>query len=295
MVDESDYIKLHTSFVSVDSLRLRVFYAEHSLVTKLPKPTPLIVFIHGLGGQINQFEPLLQYFGQVADVLALDLPGCGQSPLTDRRWELYTTDGLANLVHRVIEQKMVGRKVILVGHSLGTMITGRLALSLGELCLAVVLLCPKAEISEKEQKGIRLMTNLPEFVFNMFRKRDRAYVPCLFIDVRGGIRSASVSRMVGPNVSESIKTRQLVWNLQSQTPTTLRMLKGARPLTRDEWGQVIPPVLIIAGELVLILFSTLILCRTESVLRRMRRNCAHGYLMRKHQKPSLSLFPDTQS
>jgi pimeloyl-ACP methyl ester carboxylesterase len=179
MVDESDYIEVHTSFVEVDSLRLRVFYAEHSLVTKLPKPTPLIVFIHGLGGQINQFEPLLQYFGQVADVLALDLPGCGQSPLTDRRWELYTTDALANLVHRVIEERMVGRKVVLVGHSLGTMITGRLALRLGELCLAVVLLCPKAEISEKEQKGIRLMTNLPEFVFNMFRKRDRAYVPCV--------------------------------------------------------------------------------------------------------------------
>jgi hypothetical protein len=119
--------------------------------------------------------------------------------------------------------------------------------------------------------------------------------PVYLIDNRGGIHSASVSRMVGPNVSESIKTRQLVWNLQSQTPTTLRMLKGARPLTRDEWGQVIPPVLIIAGELVRILSSLLIFCRTEYVLRRMRRSCAHGYLMRKHQKPSLFPFPDTQS
>ena len=174
-VDESEYMKLHTSFVEVDSHRLRVFYAEHSLVTKLPKPTPLIVFIHGLGGQINQFEPLLQYFGQVADVLALDLPGCGQSPLTDRRWELYTTDALAGLVQHVIEGKAACRKVIVIGHSLGTMITGRLALRLGDRCLAVVLLCPKAEISDKERKGIGLMTKLPEFAFNMLRKRDRAY------------------------------------------------------------------------------------------------------------------------
>ena len=56
--------------------------------------------------------------------------------------------------------------------------------------------------------------------------------------------------MVGPNVSENIKTRQLVWNLQSQTPTSLRMLNGATPLSPEEWGRVIPPILIVAGELV---------------------------------------------
>lgn len=175
--DESDYIQTHTSFVEVDGHRLRVLHAPHLLVTKLPKPTPLIVFIHGLGGQINQFEPLLQYFGLVADVVAVDLPGCGQSPLTDRRWDLYTTASLASLVYRVIEGKMAGRKVVLIGHSLGTMITGKVALRLGKQCLAVVLLCPKVEITEKERKGIRLLTKLPEFVFDLFRKRDRAYVP----------------------------------------------------------------------------------------------------------------------
>jgi pimeloyl-ACP methyl ester carboxylesterase len=146
-------------------------------VSKLPRPTPLIVFIHGLGGQINQFEPLLKYFGQVADVLALDLPGCGQSPLLDARWDQFTTDALANLVRKVIDQIAEGRKIVLMGHSLGTMITGNLALKMGDRCLAVVLLSPKAEISEKEVKGIRLLTSLPEFVFNIFRKRDRAYRP----------------------------------------------------------------------------------------------------------------------
>lgn len=161
--------------MDVDPHRVRVFYTPHSLVSILPKPLPLIVFIHGLGGQINQFEPLLKYFGQVADVMAIDLPGCGESPLTDRRWNLYTTDALATLVLRVIDNKCPGRKVILVGHSLGTLIAGRLALKLRERCVAVVLLCPKAGISEDERNVIRLITRLPEFVFNMFRKGDRAY------------------------------------------------------------------------------------------------------------------------
>lgn len=145
-------------------------------MTILPKPIPLLVFIHGLGGQINQFEPLLKYFGHIAGVLAVDLPGCGQSPLTDRRWDSYTTESLAEVVNQVIENVSEGRKVVLIGHSLGCLVTGRLALKLGDKCLAAVLLCPKAEISEQEKRGIRLMTRLPEFLFNIFRRRDRVYL-----------------------------------------------------------------------------------------------------------------------
>jgi pimeloyl-ACP methyl ester carboxylesterase len=174
-IGDSEYIKNRLSFVDVGTHRVRLFYAEHSLVTILPKPTPLIVFIHGLGGQINQFEPLLKYFCQVADVLALDLPGCGGSPLTDRSWDKYTTESLVNLVHNVVENKMINRKVVLMGHSLGTLIAGRLALKLGEKCLATILLCPKAEISRQERRGMQLMTTLPECVFNIFRKWDRKY------------------------------------------------------------------------------------------------------------------------
>ena len=70
---------------------------------------------------------------------------------------------------------MRNRNVVLMGHSLGTLIVGRLALKLGEKCLASVLLCPKAEISCQERKGIQLITKLPEIVFNIFRKWDRVY------------------------------------------------------------------------------------------------------------------------
>jgi len=252
VIEESDYITQHVSYVTIDSQPIRVFYMQHSLVTKLPKPSPLIVFIHGLGAQINQFEPLLKYFSQVADVLALDLPGCGQSPLVDRNWELYTTEALASLVGNVVDLKLDGRKCILVGHSLGCFIAGTLALRLQDKCLAVVLLCPKAQVSEKEKKGLRLMTSLPEFIFNIFRKRDRRYhsprLKKLTYSCRGGIYSPSVRRMVGPNVTEKIRSQQLIWNLQSQTPTTLRMLRGAKALTPDEWGSIEAPVLVISGE-----------------------------------------------
>jgi pimeloyl-ACP methyl ester carboxylesterase len=174
-IGDSEYIKDNVSFIDVDSYRLRIFFGAHSLVTILPRPTPLLVFIHGLSGQINQFEPLLKYFGQVADVLAIDFPGCGGSPLIDRSWNLYTTESFVTILNRVIEEKVRGRKVVLVGHSLGTLVAGTLAMKLGDKCLAVVLLCPKAEISEHEGRVIRMLTRMPEFLWNFFRKRDRAY------------------------------------------------------------------------------------------------------------------------
>lgn len=174
-IGDSEYIRTRVSFIDVDSHYLRIFHTTHSLVSILPKPTPLIIFIHGLGGQINQFEPLLKFFCQVADVLAIDLPGSGGSPLTDRNWDLYTTEALTNLVLKIIEDKIRNKKVVVMGHSLGSLIAGTLALKLGDKCLACILLCPKAEISHKAKNGISLMTRLPEFMFNIFRKWDRAY------------------------------------------------------------------------------------------------------------------------
>jgi len=64
----------------------------------------------------------------------------------------------------------------------------------------------------------------------------------------GGIHSGSVRRMVGPNASDLIRAQQLVWNVQSRTPTFVRMVSGAHPLSREEWQKVKAPVLIISGE-----------------------------------------------
>jgi hypothetical protein len=70
----------------------------------------------------------------------------------------------------------------------------------------------------------------------------------LVYSCRGGIHSPSVKRMVGPTVTDRIRSQQLIWNLQSQTPTTLRMLRGAKALTPKEWESIRVPILIISGE-----------------------------------------------
>jgi pimeloyl-ACP methyl ester carboxylesterase len=74
-----------------------------------------------------------------------------------------------------VEELGEERQVVMIGHSLGSVIAGRVAMELGTKCLALVLLCPKAEISEKERKGTRLLTRMPQFLVDYLRLRDRTY------------------------------------------------------------------------------------------------------------------------
>ena len=41
----------------------------------------LLLFLHGLGGQMSQFEPLMGLLSQCLEILSLDLPGFGNSKL----------------------------------------------------------------------------------------------------------------------------------------------------------------------------------------------------------------------
>ncbi len=85
---------------------LRVFYRRHPQADQLPTspgPLPLLVFLHGLGGSVAQFQPLLNSLVHLSSCLALDLPGCGASDFVETAWEAYTTDALAELLELVVD------------------------------------------------------------------------------------------------------------------------------------------------------------------------------------------------
>lgn len=113
---------------------LRIFFSRHAQADKLPTkpaPLPLLVFIHGLGGSVAQFNPLLTSLVNLASCLSIDLPGCGLSAFDPKLpWDAYTVDALAELVGKVIEdyrEKDTGQGVVLIGHSLGCSIAALLA------------------------------------------------------------------------------------------------------------------------------------------------------------------------
>ncbi|CAG6397168.1 alpha/beta hydrolase [Streptomyces cocklensis] len=82
-----------------------------------PDGRPPFVLLHGLGGDRSQWGPLLRAL-EVCDpgrsVLAVDLPGHGQSPLLGRQG----LDDVAAVVHQAVGEAGLAAPVV-VGHSLG--------------------------------------------------------------------------------------------------------------------------------------------------------------------------------
>jgi pimeloyl-ACP methyl ester carboxylesterase len=99
---------------------------------------PMALLLHGWSSSSYAFSPLIPFFSERFRTLAIDLPGYGDSPRLPKR----TTITLyADLLAALIKQ-LSDKPVVLVGHSMGGMISITLALRYPELVERMVLLCP---------------------------------------------------------------------------------------------------------------------------------------------------------
>ncbi|KAI9797305.1 MAG: hypothetical protein M1835_001323 [Candelina submexicana] len=261
-------LKKHSSFKSytvpvhqITYPAIRTFYRPHPQADKLPlKPTPLplLVFIHGLGGSLAQFHPLLASLVNLAPCLGVDLPGCGLSKFAPTAWGAYTTEALVGLLERVIDEhrdKDAGQGVVLIGHrcSLAVLLaSGSLTGSTDTWrhVLGLVAVCPRATPPSKDSlPSIQRLLNIPTPIFNMWRRWDR----------RGGTESASVARFLGPDADQETKRLQLRFNEQSKTAVWRRMAFGCLPHYNDNgvavgglpgqeiWATLEIPIYLLAG------------------------------------------------
>lgn len=134
----SSYNSYTTSIATYPSIR--TFYYPHPHIEKLPTvpaPLPLLVFIHGLGGSLSQFHPLLTTLIHIGPCFGIDLPGCGLSAFSPSTWSSYSLEALAMLVAQAIEQHRDAtrnQEVVLVAHSLGCSISALIASSTSPVC-----------------------------------------------------------------------------------------------------------------------------------------------------------------
>ncbi|PGH17950.1 hypothetical protein AJ79_00849 [Helicocarpus griseus UAMH5409] len=242
---------------------IRTFLYPHPHIEKLPtepSPLPLLVFIHGLGGSLSQFHPLLTSLVNVAPCFGIDLPGCGLSSFSPKSWEAYSVEALASLLAVAIEQyrdKKRGQKVVLIAHSLGCSLSALLASSespvissLREHVIGFVAICPIAgPLPEAENAKARKLLHVPDPLFDLFRRWDRL----------GGPNSHSVLRYVGKEADIETKNIQLRINKQSKTPVFRRMAWGSLPTYNNLgepmggipgkkiWAGLQVPLLLVAG------------------------------------------------
>ncbi|KAL8941164.1 MAG: hypothetical protein Q9211_001938 [Gyalolechia sp. 1 TL-2023] len=265
---EPGLLKKHSSLRSYTTSfgtypAIRVFKREHPQADKLPSkpaPLPLLVFIHGLGGCLRQFHPLLTSLVNVAPCLGIDLPGCGLSEFSPRAWEAYSQQALVELLAAVVADSCRGsddRGVVLVGHSMGCSLGALLASSDSPLkanqisVLGLVAICPKAIPPTGQQLALfRKLISLPTPILDLWRYWDR----------RGGPESASVARFIGPGADIETKKLQERFNTQSKSAVWRRMAwglynnqgktngPGGRMADLDTWAKLTIPIFLIAGE-----------------------------------------------
>ncbi|KAF2669036.1 phosphatases II [Microthyrium microscopicum] len=266
--DESDPTLLqkhsHTEKVVVAATgftypKVRVFHCPHPQASKLPQ-LPLLVFIHGLGGSVAQFHPLLSSLVNLAPCLAIDLPGCGLSQFAPSYWDAYNTNSMVEFLITLIEEYAEeNQEVVLVCHSMGCSLGALLASSTSPYASAlssrikgIVALCPPAKPMPQNQVVlVKRLLSIPGFIFDAWRTWDK----------RGGTESPSVARFTGPNAEEQLKRLQVRFNTQSRTPVFRRMAYGALPkdgksgraaasafVGHEIWENIQVPVLLIGGK-----------------------------------------------
>jgi pimeloyl-ACP methyl ester carboxylesterase len=99
---------------------------------------PSFVLVHGIGVSSRYFHPLAAFLAEHGDVLAIDLPGYGESPRV--RQDVTLADH-ADVVAEVIRLHGLVDPVV-VGHSMGTQIVARLAVDHPEVSDRLVLIAP---------------------------------------------------------------------------------------------------------------------------------------------------------
>lgn len=259
----------HCPKLSVDKVTLHGLHAVHPLVNfakeeqlapdilKEVDESPALVFIHGLGGQMSQFEPLMSLLAQCLEIYALDLPGFGDSRLDFRgvrsfftseqqnlisssvramSWDDYKTDNIATIIIEFIQQQIPkSKKVILFGHSMGTHLLIKVAKRLDKLKVeGLVLLSPPSlhndlTVEDLPRQGLsvlgmmRLFTYFP-FLMNLFRIWDRLE----------GLTSKSVLRQLPKESSIYVKLRQFRWNMDIDTRVILRYINGFSKATYSD-------------------------------------------------------------
>jgi pimeloyl-ACP methyl ester carboxylesterase len=200
---------IQRNHLQLDGLRLS--YLEQGTAVE---DQPTLVLLHGLMGCAETFVPLMEELGAGQHVIALDLPGAGQS---ERREDIDARLlPTAELVASFLKMLNVTRPVLL-GHSHGGAVALSVAARYREMVRSLVLLAPAHPYFEEANPLIRFYLSLPGRLF--------AYTMPWFPE---WLQLVGLRRMAGPQSWDTLE-RLKPYRENLQTPGTmahlLRLLK----------------------------------------------------------------------
>ncbi|CAG8471652.1 18837_t:CDS:10, partial [Acaulospora morrowiae] len=230
--DEESFIQNNSKNVNVRNKSYRIIHVPHELGSSVP----MMVFIHGNGGQAAQWEHQLEYFSSAANVLAIDLLGCGKSEVSNRPDD-YKTESLLDDLEELLKLFPSENKV-LICHSYGCCLGTFLYQRIKNDVKAMTLISVKAKITDTETKKLGIIKFFPDAFFDLFRAFDR----------RKGIYSPSVSRVLHNEANPLLRTKQLRLNKQSKTFVWKNMILRSKWIVEEDIAKIECPILLLSGQ-----------------------------------------------
>lgn len=151
---------------------LEKYHFHYFLIGKFNKP--LILFLHGFMGNIDEFDEAIKLLSDDFDYLTLDLPGHGKTQVLGED-EYYTIANTAHALINLLDELKIP-KCFLVGYSMGGRLALYLTLYFPERFHKVVLesASPGLPTETERLERIKLDTQIGRKLTRSFEKRDFA-------------------------------------------------------------------------------------------------------------------------
>lgn len=172
------FIKDHEGYVNLSGEKVFSLRTCHNL-WQVEAGDELFLFIHGLGGTLEQFEPLLRELDlRGKRFLAFDLPGFGKSDEWDNYSMIDVVKSIAQLLHTLLDGKPIS-KLNITGHSMGCYLAIHFYLLFHEtwpIRRLILLAPPKPDVDQLSkskyliQFGLRTGFRFP-WMFDIYRTK----------------------------------------------------------------------------------------------------------------------------
>ena len=264
---QSKFIADHEEYIKASTGTVRVCHNLHDKDTSMRGQDELNLFIPGLGGSLDQFEPLLKLCSLLhKPFFCMDSPGFGKSdPLPSP-----TMSAVVDLIHEVLAKILKnlgvpsdqGNKLNVVGHSMGCYLALHFYVKYNELYSVkniVLLGPPQPEMSILSKSNITVQFALKflhrfPMIFDFYRN---------WFDQSKGLQSSGITQFFfSGNDNDSTdevrryrKLRQFYNNVQIKSDSTVAYLLGWESLDWERISHTMtsaaanaPHILIVSGE-----------------------------------------------
>lgn len=222
------FIADHSEYIDVKGKKVRVCH-NCQIFSQVQE---LYLFIHGLGGQLEQFEPLLRLVNAMGQrFLAIDLPGFGKSD----EWDEYPMLKVVEAVEEIVI-KFHAAKIAVIGHSMGCYLASHFYQTyhrVNPINQIVFLSPPKRVLYELQrnviQWGIWVGYKLP-WLFDFYRS---------WFDQSKGLASSGIRDFFSNDTISTSQTYRKLWqfhnNVQIKSRAIFGYLSGWKPI---EWEKL---------------------------------------------------------